>query len=46
MQEALNKELYSFLFEIFNLLSKEKLSLTNTIDSFVISAETSITSMK
>ena len=46
MQEALNKELYDFLSEICNLLSEERRSSTNTIDSFVASAGTNTTSMK
>jgi thiol-disulfide isomerase/thioredoxin len=46
MQEALDKELYDFLSEICNLLSEEKLSSTNTIDSFIASVGTNTTSMK
>ncbi|CAG8608328.1 9857_t:CDS:2 [Diversispora eburnea] len=46
MQDVLDRELYSFLSEIFNLLSEEKSSVINTIDSLIASAETNITSMK
>jgi ribosomal protein L37AE/L43A len=46
MQEALNKELYTYLSEILNLLSEEKSSSINTIDSLVTSAGINVTSMK
>ena len=35
MQEAINQELYIYLTEILELLCKEKLSMTNVIDSLI-----------
>ncbi len=46
MQEAIDKELYNYLANIFNLLSEEKLSSTNAIDSLIASTGTNITNMK
>src|SRR6266542_162353 len=46
MQEAINKELYNYLANILNLLSEEKLSSTNAIDSLIVSTGTNITNMK
>ena len=46
MQEAINKELYNYLANILNLLSEEKLSSTNAIDSLITSTGTNITNMK
>jgi len=46
MQEVIDKELYNYLTDILNLLSKEKLSSPNTIDSLVASTGINITDMK
>ena len=46
MQEVIDKELYSYLTNILNLLSKEKSSSTNTIDSLIASTKINITDMK
>ncbi|RHZ71739.1 hypothetical protein Glove_255g21 [Diversispora epigaea] len=46
MQDTLDKELYNFLFEIVYLLSEEKLSITNIIDSLIASTKINITNMK
>jgi len=46
MQDAIDKELYTYVFEILTLLSDEKLSATNTIDSIIADATTNINSMK
>ncbi len=35
MQNMMNKELYIYLSEILDLLCKEKLSITNNIDSLI-----------
>jgi len=36
MQEVINKELHTYLFEILKLLHKEKLAFINTIDSLIV----------
>ena len=46
MQDAIDEELYTYVFEILTLLSDEKLSATNTIDSIIADAATNINSMK
>ncbi|KAF0365666.1 hypothetical protein F8M41_013807 [Gigaspora margarita] len=46
MQEIVNKELHTYLAEILNLLSKEKSSSTNIIDSSIASTITNTTNMK
>jgi len=46
MQDAIDKELYTYVFDILTLLSDEKLSATNTIDSIMADAATNINSMK
>ncbi len=46
MQEAIDKELYNYLTNILNLLSEEKLSSTNAIDSLIVFTRTNITNMK
>lgn len=46
MQDAIDKELYTYVFDILTLLSDEKLSATNTIDSIIADAATNINSMK
>ncbi|RIB30042.1 hypothetical protein C2G38_2027186 [Gigaspora rosea] len=46
MQKVVDDELYSYLTDILNLLSEEKLSSTNAIDSLIASIGTNITHMK
>jgi len=46
MQEVIDKELYIYLTEILDLLSEEKSSSTNVIDSLITSTATNINSMK
>ena len=46
MQEIINNELYTYLSDILNLLSEEKLISTNTIDSLIATTTTNITCMK
>ena len=46
MQELINKELYNYLNDILNLLSEEKLSSTNTIDSLIPFIRINITNIK
>ncbi|RIB16988.1 hypothetical protein C2G38_2246676 [Gigaspora rosea] len=46
MQRILDKELYAYLTEILALLSKEKKSSTNIIDSLAISTSTNATKTK
>ena len=46
MQDAIDKELYKYVFDILTLLSDEKLSATNTIDSIIADAATNVNSMK
>ncbi|RHZ88894.1 hypothetical protein Glove_20g27 [Diversispora epigaea] len=46
IQDTLDKELYNFLFEIVYLLSEEKSSITNIIDSLIASTGTNVTNMK
>ncbi|RIB22101.1 hypothetical protein C2G38_2296948 [Gigaspora rosea] len=46
MQEIVDKELHAYLAEILNLLSAERSSSTNIIDSFVASTTTNTTNMK
>lgn len=46
MQDAIDKELYTYVYDILTLLSDEKLSATNTIDSIIADAATNINSMK
>ena len=43
MQDAIDKELYTYVFEILTLLSDEKLSAANTIDSIIADAATILT---
>ena len=45
MQEVIDEELDIYLSQIFNLLSEENLSSTNTIVSLVVSIATDITYM-
>jgi len=45
MQEVIDKELHTYLFEILKLLHEEKLASINTIDSF-IAIITNITAIK
>ena len=42
MQEVIDKELYTYLSEILNLLSEEKLISTNTIDSLIATTTTKL----
>ncbi|RHZ84150.1 hypothetical protein Glove_85g68 [Diversispora epigaea] len=44
--EVIDKELYNYLSDILNLLSEEKLSSTNTIDSLISSTGINITNIK
>ncbi|RIB04524.1 hypothetical protein C2G38_2048366 [Gigaspora rosea] len=46
MQEVVDKELYDYLDNLLNLLSQEKSSSINTIDTLVASTGTKITNMK
>ncbi|KAF0484108.1 hypothetical protein F8M41_023091 [Gigaspora margarita] len=46
MQEVIDEELHSYLAEVLKLLSEEKLSTTNTIDSLVASTSTNTIKMK
>ena len=46
MQEVFNNKLYTYLSDILNLLSEEKLISTNTIDSLIATTITNITCMK
>ena len=46
MQEAIDEELNIYLSQILNLLSEEKLSPTNFIDSLIASTATDINRMK
>jgi len=45
IQEVIDKELHTYLFEILKLLHKEKLASINTIDSFIVTT-TNIITMK
>ena len=46
MQEAIDEELNIYISQILNLLSEEKLSPTNFIDSLIASTATDINRMK
>ena len=46
MQELIDKELYNYLNDILNLLSEEKLSSTNTIDSLILFTRINVTNIK
>jgi len=46
IQKVINKELYSYLSDIINLLSEKKSSSTNIIDSLISSIRINITNIK
>jgi len=46
MQDVIDKKLYTYVSEILTLLSDEKISATNTIESIITDAATNINSMK